>query len=178
MTSLTPLKVVKVGNFGLAVNGYTSKHWYVQDDDAKPIRYLAPEALEKGRYSEQSDVWSFGVLAWELLTDGKRPYFELIKESDVVKHVVGGGRLPRPTAAEHCPSDELWLTIESCWTFDRKKRPSFENLVVSVTIRGGFFRELKRMLIQRHLFSLYMNWSSSPVLFLSRGKFIVYVSQC
>lgn len=56
--------VVKVSDFGLTVNGYTATHAYVQNDDAKPIRYLAPESLEKARYSEQSDVWAFGVLAW------------------------------------------------------------------------------------------------------------------
>ena len=114
--------VVKVSAFGLAVNGHTAKHRYAQDDDAKPTRYLAPEALERGRYSEHSDVWSFGVLAWELLTDGRQPYFQLTNDSDVVLHVTGGGRLPRPMP-EQCPSDELWSTIESCWMTERKARP-------------------------------------------------------
>lgn len=120
--------VVKVSDFGLTVNGYTATHKYVQNDDAKPIRYLAPEALEKGRYSEQSDVWSFGVLAWELLTDGTRPYFDIPVDGDVIRHVVGGGRLPRPTAAQ-CASDELWAAVEGCWARRKKDRPVFASLV-------------------------------------------------
>lgn len=83
--------VVKVSDFGLTVNGCTATYMYVQNDNAKPIRYLAPEALKKKRYSEQSDVWSFGVLAWELLTDGDDPFFGITRDDDVVAHVVGGG---------------------------------------------------------------------------------------
>lgn len=92
--------MVKVSDFGLTVNGHTATHAYVQNDDAKPIRYLAPESLEKARYSEQSDVWAFGVLAWELMTDGKKPYFSISRDDAVIAHVLEGGRLPRPTEEE------------------------------------------------------------------------------
>ena len=122
---------VKVSDFGLTVNGYTATHAYVQNDDAKPIRYLAPEALERGRYSEQSDVWAFGVLAWELLTDGKKPYLLVPDDGAVIAHVLGGGRLPRPTA-EQCPSDALWATVEGCWKSRKKDRPNFSALLVQL----------------------------------------------
>eukprot|EP00729_Bicosta_minor_P000512 gene512-15033_t len=127
--------VVKVSDFGLTVNGYTATHAYVQNDDAKPIRYLAPEALEKGRYSEQSDVWAFGVLAWELLTDGKKPYFLIPDDGAVIAHVLGGGRLPRPTAAQ-CPSDALWATVKGCWKSRKKDRPTFASLLVQLGLAG------------------------------------------
>lgn len=124
-----------MSDFGLTVNGYTATHAYVQNDDAKPIRYLAPESLEKARYSEQSDVWAFGVLAWELLTDGKRPYFLIPDDGAVIANVLGGGRLPRPTAAQ-CPSDALWATVEGCWKSRKKDRPTFSSLLVQLGLAG------------------------------------------
>jgi serine/threonine protein kinase len=57
------LTSVKVSDFGLTVNGYTAKEKY-GSGGAKPIRGLAPEALQRSRYSEKSDVWAFGVTAW------------------------------------------------------------------------------------------------------------------
>ena len=81
---------VKVSDFGLTVNAYTATHKYVQGG-ALPIRYLAPESLQRHRYSEHSDVWAFGVTCWELLTNGLIPYYEIIRDEAVLAHVVGGG---------------------------------------------------------------------------------------
>ena len=86
---------VKVSDFGLTVNAYTATHKYVQGG-ALPIRQLAPESLQKGRHSEQSDVWAFGVTCWELLTNGDIPYNEITVDDTVVTHVRGGGRLAQP----------------------------------------------------------------------------------
>ena len=98
---------VKVSDFGLTVNAYTATHKYVQGG-ALPIRYLAPESLEKGRYSEQSDVWAFVVTCWELLTNGRIPYFEITNDDAVLTHVVVGGRLARPFEEEYeCPDGAL-----------------------------------------------------------------------
>ena len=66
----------------------------------------------KERFSEKSDVWAFGVLAWELLSDGTKPYFAITCDDEVVAHVTGGGRLERPES--EC-SDALWELIVSCW---------------------------------------------------------------
>jgi serine/threonine protein kinase len=85
--------VCKLSDFGLTVNGYTAAYKYV-DGGSKPTRYLAPESLQRGRYSEKSDVWAFGVLVWELVTDGQIPYFEISDDDAVIAHVCGGGRLP------------------------------------------------------------------------------------
>ena len=68
---------------------------------------MSPEALKKRRYSEKSDVWSFGVLAWELLESGSVPYFQLTTDEEVINKVVGGGRLTMPS---DCHPD-LWLLM-------------------------------------------------------------------
>jgi serine/threonine protein kinase len=93
-----------VSDFGLTVNAYTATHKYVTDGP-KPIRYLAPEALRKGRYSEKSDVWAFGVTVWEVLSGGDIPFFDITDDDAVVRHVVEGGVLPPPESPTALP---LW----------------------------------------------------------------------
>ena len=75
---------------------------------ALPVRHIAPESLQKGRCSEQSDVWAFGVMCLELLTNGDIPYNEISANDNVIAHVRGGGRLARPVEEEHVCPDQLW----------------------------------------------------------------------
>ena len=125
---------VKVSDFGLTVNAYTATHKYVQGGNL-PVRYLALESLKKGRYSEQSDVWAFGVMCWELLTNGDIPYFQISNDDAVIAYVVGGGTLAQPTEEHGCP-DGLWELVASCWDITPKDRPDFAELVVSLGIMG------------------------------------------
>lgn len=123
--------LVKVADFGLAVECHTAHHTTIENGE-RPVRYLAPEALRKGWYSEKSDVWGLGVLGWELLTDGCIPYNEVPNDELVVQHVYAGHRLPRPPAeldGEFC-SNELWATLKSCWAEEPSARPSFSQLAV------------------------------------------------
>ena len=92
---------------------------------AIPFRWMPPEALEKRRFSEASDVWSFGVTAWELLTDGKLPYAFIQGDEEVAQRVCSGQRPPRPISG--CP-DGLWRIVEACWAQNPKGRPRFSSL--------------------------------------------------
>ena len=85
---------VKITDFGLTVTVYTAGYKCVEGGPL-PTRWLAPEAIRKGRYSEKSDVWAFGVLCWEVATNIDIPYFEKPDDESVSAHVMGGGRLPR-----------------------------------------------------------------------------------
>ena len=125
--------LVKVTDFGLTVHGtYT----YVQGSTV-PMRWLSPEALQKRKFSEKSDVWAFGVLCWEVLTDATIPYLGLglIKsaDDDIIAYVTGGGRLPRP---QEC-SGALWSLMESCWSDARKDRPTFAQVVATLSVSGS-----------------------------------------
>ena len=88
---------------------------------AVPFRWMPPEALTKRRFSEASDVWAFGVAAWELLTGGQLPYAFVQSDEEVAQRVCSGERLPRPDGC----SDELWRIIEECWGQNPKGRPRF-----------------------------------------------------
>ena len=104
---------------------------------AAPRRYMAPEALSRGRYSEKSDVWAFGVLAWELLTCGYIPYHSIADDDRVIAHVLGGGRLERPQACRGSSYNQLWAVVCSCWTQSPKQRPTFAQLGVSLGQLGS-----------------------------------------
>ena len=122
---------VKVCDFGLTLpRNYNRSYAIGQAGEARPIRYLPPEALAFDRYSEKSDVWSFGVLLWEILTNCMIPYFE-VEDMNLVAHVSGGGRLSRFHIHDGCP-DDLWALMESCWDAQAAFRPTFSELSISL----------------------------------------------
>ena len=125
----------QVSDFGLTVNTCAATHRYVEGG-AKPIRYLAPEALRKGRYSEKSDVWAFGVTAWELLTNGDIPFWEIPNDEDVTRHFMNGGRLPPPDDKDLL---DIWHSLQPCFAKYAADRPTFATLSINLysTSNGG-----------------------------------------
>jgi serine/threonine protein kinase len=128
---------VKVSDFGLTVNMYGNSHKTVSAG-AKPIRWMSPEALRKNRFSEQSDVWAFGITAFELLTRGDMPYFHINDDDQVITFVTRDkGKPARPDDDDNLPCshtsyDALWTLLESCWHFRPQDRPSFAQLSIAL----------------------------------------------
>eukprot|EP01114_Cavostelium_apophysatum_P001939 TRINITY_DN1169_c0_g2_i1.p1 TRINITY_DN1169_c0_g2~~TRINITY_DN1169_c0_g2_i1.p1 ORF type:complete len:1386 (-),score=265.65 TRINITY_DN1169_c0_g2_i1:45-4202(-) len=114
----------KIADFGMsreAVDYYSPS-----GDTAVPVRWSAPEVLvNRGRFTGASEVWSFGVVMWEILTLGKTPYAWL-SNRDIFEAVPRGERLPQPPVSE-CPQ-ELWNIISSCFAMEPSARPTFEQL--------------------------------------------------
>ncbi|WAR25674.1 MET-like protein [Mya arenaria] len=94
---------VKVADFGLSRDIY-EKDYYASENKKTmlPVKWMALECLEKGKYSSKSDVWSFGIVLWELMTRGVNPYPE-VDNWDIVRYLKHGRRMPQP---QYCP-DEL-----------------------------------------------------------------------
>lgn len=95
---------VKLGDFGMAHELYSSriKDYYKQVNSINkllPIRWMSPESICDGVYSSKSDVWSFGVIVWEVLTLGFQPYFGM-ENMKVIEYVKSGGKLQIP---QKCP---------------------------------------------------------------------------
>jgi hypothetical protein len=88
------------------------------------------------RYSEKSDVWAFGVTAWEILSEGAIPYFELTQDTQVVTFVCKGGRLSRDELVVAC-SDALWGIVCSCWEQTPESRPAFNRLALLLATTMG-----------------------------------------
>ncbi|XP_063446305.1 hepatocyte growth factor receptor-like isoform X1 [Mytilus trossulus] len=114
-----------VGDFGLSRDIYAKDYYASENKKTKlPVKWMAPECLEKGHYSVQSDVWSFGVVLWELMTRGVNPYPE-VDNWDVLRYIKKGRRMPQPP---FCP-DILYKMMSKCWSFNPNDRPKFSELV-------------------------------------------------
>ncbi|XP_016425447.1 megakaryocyte-associated tyrosine-protein kinase-like [Sinocyclocheilus rhinocerous] len=110
--------VAKVSDFGLAKVSSTAT-----DNSKLPVKWTAPEALKNTKFSAQSDVWSYGVLLWEIFSYGRQPYPK-IPVSEVRERVDQGYRMEPP---DECPPD-VYSIMTSCWETEPKRRPSFHKL--------------------------------------------------
>ncbi len=117
--------VCKVADFGLSREIDNDSLEYTTKGGKIPIRWTAPEACNFRKYSYASDVWSYGVLAWEVLTFGERPYWNW-ENVDVIKANKEQYRLPPPF---NCP-DCLYKLMLKCWQDDRTLRPTFSDIVL------------------------------------------------
>ncbi|NXI18542.1 RON protein, partial [Irena cyanogastra] len=117
---------VKVADFGLARDVFGKDYYSIQQHrHAKlPVKWMALESLQTQKFTTKSDVWSFGVLMWELLTRGASPYAG-VDPYDMARYLLRGRRLPQPS---HCP-DTLYRVMLSCWAPAPEERPSFTGLV-------------------------------------------------
>ncbi|KAG8588311.1 hypothetical protein GDO81_005945 [Engystomops pustulosus] len=87
------------------------------------VLWSAPEAIQYHRYSTCSDVWSFGIVMWEVMSYGERPYWDMSNQ-DVIKAIEDGFRLPAPV---NCPPPLHQLMLD-CWQKDRNERPKFTHI--------------------------------------------------
>lgn len=85
------------------------------------VAWMAPEALREDRCSEKVDVWSFGIVLWELLT--REPPFRDLEQNSII-FSVGSGKL-QPLIPSTCPNG-FKLIMQMCWKFTAKERPSFK----------------------------------------------------
>ncbi|XP_070548615.1 uncharacterized protein [Ptychodera flava] len=120
----------KISDFGLARNIGPSQEYVMQSPGTLPLRWEAPESLTSNVYTFKSDVWSYGILLWEIITFGQRPYPDLNNCEDVRTKVKEGYKMAIP---ENCQKG-LGDIIKQCWQYDAKKRPSFKRIVDNLEI--------------------------------------------
>jgi len=120
----------KVADFGLSKVTFSDSFTSKNTDSKVPIptRWTAMEALFKGRWSSCSDVWSWGVMAWELTTHGQFPYTLIWEDKPTVDLIAQGLRLHQ---AELIP-DDLYQILMKCWNSDIAMRPTFGKIVASL----------------------------------------------
>ncbi|KAK7789840.1 hypothetical protein R5R35_011236 [Gryllus longicercus] len=117
--------VCKIADFGLSREiESTTEGAYTTRGGKIPVRWTAPEAIAFRKFTSASDVWSFGIVCWEVMSYGERPYWNWSNQ-DVIKSIEKGYRLPAPM---DCP-EAIYQLMLDCWQKERTHRPTFASIV-------------------------------------------------
>ncbi|XP_055361625.1 fibroblast growth factor receptor 3 isoform X5 [Betta splendens] len=121
---VTEDNVMKIADFGLARDVHNIDYYKKTTNGRLPVKWMAPEALFDRVYTHQSDVWSYGVLLWEIFTLGGSPYPGIPVE-ELFKLLKEGHRMDKPANCTH----ELYMIMRECWNPVPSQRPTFRQLV-------------------------------------------------
>uniref|UniRef100_A0A8C6M8F0 receptor protein-tyrosine kinase n=1 Tax=Nothobranchius furzeri TaxID=105023 RepID=A0A8C6M8F0_NOTFU len=147
---------VQISDYGVADLLCPDDKKYVYTDTKTPIKWMALESILFRRYTHQSDVWSYGVTVWEMMSFGAEPYTSVQSVQKVPSLLEKGERLPQPYI---CTID-VYMVMVKCWMIDENIRPTFKELasdftrmardplrylVIKVRPLQFFFRLLKRV---------------------------------
>ncbi|XP_038213360.1 vascular endothelial growth factor receptor 1 isoform X3 [Zerene cesonia] len=125
--------IVKICDFGLARSIYKNDEYQKKENSPLPVKWLAVECMTDRIFSTQSDIWSFGIVLWELFSLAKTPYPN-ISPTNLLKWLLEGHRLEKPTYAD----DRLYDVMLKCWEQKPTARPSFSQLQ---EILGSFLED-------------------------------------
>uniref|UniRef100_A0A3Q1GIG3 Proto-oncogene tyrosine-protein kinase receptor Ret n=1 Tax=Acanthochromis polyacanthus TaxID=80966 RepID=A0A3Q1GIG3_9TELE len=124
---------MKISDFGLSRDVYEEDSYVKRSKGRIPVKWMAIESLFDHIYTTQSDVWSFGVLLWEIVTLGGNPYPGIAPER-LFNLLKTGYRMERP---ENC-SEEMYNLMLRCWKQESDKRPTFSDIS----------KELEKMMVK------------------------------
>uniref|UniRef100_A0A8C2DAM0 receptor protein-tyrosine kinase n=1 Tax=Cyprinus carpio TaxID=7962 RepID=A0A8C2DAM0_CYPCA len=125
---LTQGRVAKICDFGLARDITTDSNYVVKGNARLPVKWMSPESIFECVYTFESDVWSYGILLWEIFSLGSSPYPGMPVDSKFYKMIKEGYRMDSPEFAPR----EMYEIMHSCWDADPFKRPSFGKIVEKI----------------------------------------------
>ncbi|XP_014899299.1 KIT proto-oncogene, receptor tyrosine kinase b isoform X1 [Poecilia latipinna] len=144
---LTHGRVAKICDFGLARDITTDSSYVLRGNARLPVKWMSPESIFDCVYTFESDVWSYGILLWEIFSLGNSPYPGMQVGSAFYKMIQDGRRMSRP---EFAPI-EMYDMMLCCWNDDPLKRPSFRKLV-----------ERTELLLSENTKNVYLTLSNTP----------------
>ncbi|KFQ34249.1 Receptor-type tyrosine-protein kinase FLT3, partial [Mesitornis unicolor] len=138
-------KVVKICDFGLARDVVNDSNYIVRGNARLPVKWMAPESLFERTYTMKSDVWSYGILLWEIFSLGVNPYPGIQVDTNFYRLIQSGFKMDRPYYA----TKDVYHVMQSCWALDSRKRPSFSWLVSSLACQlakaeGAVYQNMKK----------------------------------
>ncbi|XP_015241974.1 PREDICTED: receptor tyrosine-protein kinase erbB-3-like [Cyprinodon variegatus] len=119
---------VQISDYGVADLLYPDDKKYVYTDTKTPIKWMALESILFRRYTHQSDVWSYGVTVWEMMSYGAEPYMS-VQPQEVPSLLEKGERLSQP----HICTIDVYMVMVKCWMIDENVRPTFKELASDFT---------------------------------------------
>uniref|UniRef100_A0A915IFF4 receptor protein-tyrosine kinase n=1 Tax=Romanomermis culicivorax TaxID=13658 RepID=A0A915IFF4_ROMCU len=117
-------RIAKIADFGMARDIYRADYYRKGGKTMMPVKWMPPEAFLDGIFSTKTDVWSYGVLLWEIFSMGYLPYPGRTNQ-EVMKLVTDGGRLEHPIG---CPS-QIYQIMTQCWHTVAEERPKFCTII-------------------------------------------------
>ncbi|XP_041861674.1 mast/stem cell growth factor receptor kita isoform X2 [Melanotaenia boesemani] len=128
---LTQGRVAKICDFGLARDITTDSNYVVKGNARLPVKWMSPESIFECVYTFESDVWSYGILLWEIFSLGNSPYPGMPVDAKFYKLIKEGYRMDAP---EFAPC-EMYQIMRSCWDADPFNRPPFRKVVEKIEQR-------------------------------------------
>eukprot|EP01134_Creolimax_fragrantissima_P007131 CFRG7131T1 len=121
--------VVKVSDFGLSRSFNEGENYYRMESNGKvPVPWMPPEAIENKRFSQSSDVWSFGVTMWEVFSNAASCPYPGQSLFSLLSFLKRGQRLSKPV---NCPQEAYDMML-GCWADEPNARPSFQMLTINI----------------------------------------------
>uniref|UniRef100_A0A8D1C3Z0 Macrophage colony-stimulating factor 1 receptor n=1 Tax=Sus scrofa TaxID=9823 RepID=A0A8D1C3Z0_PIG len=121
---LTSGHVAKIGDFGLARDIMNDSNYIVKGNARLPVKWMAPESIFDCVYTVQSDVWSYGILLWEIFSLGLNPYPGILVNSKFYKLVKDGYQMAQPAFAPK----NIYSIMQACWALEPTRRPTFQQI--------------------------------------------------
>ncbi|KAJ8266014.1 hypothetical protein GJAV_G00124930 [Gymnothorax javanicus] len=153
---LTDSGIAKICDFGLARDIMNDSNYVVKGNARLPVKWMAPESIFDCIYTMQSDVWSYGILLWEIFSLGKSPYPGVPVDSRFYRMIKDGGQMSQP---EFAPA-EIYEIVKACWNLEPTERPTFSKIVrtMGLMLQGPSEQGYKNTLddaFKRQLETLY-----------------------
>nr|XP_014347148.1 PREDICTED: mast/stem cell growth factor receptor Kit [Latimeria chalumnae] len=156
---LTHGRIAKICDFGLARDIRNDSNYVVKGNARLPVKWMAPESIFECVYTFESDVWSYGILLWEIFSLGSSPYPGMPVDSKFYRMIKDGYRMLSP---EFAPA-EVYDVMKGCWDSDPFQRPAFQEIVKVI-----------ERLISESTMHTYSNLSSK---FSNRETFMTHSSR-
>ncbi|XP_047134666.1 discoidin domain-containing receptor 2 isoform X1 [Hydra vulgaris] len=134
-----PALQVKISDFGMSRYLYSKQYYRIEGKAVLPIRWMAPESLFYGKFTQETDVWSFGVTLWEILTFARQSPYENLSDQQVISKACEAVQNPNSlfpllSKPSYC-QPEVYAVICKCWDMNPENRPTF-------TFLHRFFKEI------------------------------------
>ncbi|KAK3524215.1 hypothetical protein QTP70_023601 [Hemibagrus guttatus] len=121
--------VAKICDFGLARDIMNDSNYVVRGNARLPVKWMSPESIFECLYTVQSDVWSYGILLWEIFSLGRNPYPDVVVDARFYKMIRCGYQMSQPDFAP----DEMYKIMRMCWSLEPTSRPTFRNIVQMIS---------------------------------------------
>merc|ERR1712223_2369703 len=165
LTTKGPGRVVKIADFGMARDIYRADYYRKGGKAMLPVKWMPPEAFLDGVFTSKTDIWSFGILLWEVMSLGYMPYPGRANQ-EVMQLVTNGGRLEPPN---YCPGPLYGLMCQ-CWHPIPEERPNFPTILERL---GYCLQDPEVVMAPLPLFHRPLSQDNSRETSLSSGRGVV-----